>query len=136
MAVGVDVAVGVGVGVSVGVGVGVGVPVGVGVGVSVGVGVGVSVGVGVEVGVGVGVGVGVAAGAGTKAIPLTTAPVGAVYNVTLLAVTTLIVTLYPAVSTNWTTLFVAVAPVPVVTYNTAPLPLGAAARPNPPKVVE
>ena len=97
--------------------------------------VGVGVGAGVEVGEDVGVGLGAAAVAGARAIPLTVVPAGAVYNVTLLAVTILIAELYPAVSESLITLFAAVAPLPPLTYNEAPPPLPAAANPNPPKVV-
>ena len=69
--------------------VGVGGAVGLAVGVGLGVSSGVVVGVGLAAGVSLGPGVGVVELDGTNAIPFSVVPVGAVYNVTLVAVTIL-----------------------------------------------
>ncbi|NDA10528.1 MAG: hypothetical protein EBZ07_06755 [Verrucomicrobia bacterium] len=79
--------------------------------------------------------VGVAAETGAKATPLRIVPVPAVYSVLLSAVVMLIVELWPAVSVSLITLLLVVAPLPVVTKRSAPLPFFLAHKPNPPNEV-
>ena len=69
---------------------------------------------------------------GAHATPLIIVPAAAVYNVKLLAVVMLIVVLKPTLSVNLTMEFAVLAPFPVDTYNSEPIPMFLAVNPKPP----